>query len=305
MSAMEVRLLQAIRGDTPQEVLLFPQLMEENDALQKEVEMLKAQLAASGQTGQTATAPAAEPVSSFTEKFEHALEDAAPALAPVTGVTKPAPTPAPAPAPAAAAAPAPAPVPAAAAAPPSRPSFVPSNATAEDDDTEPTIVTPPMENWEPLPDVKSAAGTQVEKSVKEYYGKVRRDRFKLRWVMFGFDEDGHWIIPLATMKKTSDIKEDWETFLENLPDSNALFAVYAFDYIETNGAYSDQDSQITKSKLAMFVYTPKTCPTKSKMLVASSCSVMQTVCSGVLDATIMDKDDCDWDSAAEMLGIDL
>ena len=48
--------------------------------------MLKAQLAASGQTGQTATAPAAEPVSSFTEKFEHALEDAAPALAPVTGI---------------------------------------------------------------------------------------------------------------------------------------------------------------------------------------------------------------------------
>merc|ERR1712086_1111579 len=122
----------------------------------------------------------------------------------------------------------------------------------------------------------------------------------------GFDETGSWIVPLQTQKATEDFKADWEGFIEELPDSKSLYAIYAFDYVETNGAYSDGDTKLKKSKLVLFTYTPKTCPMTSKMLVASSAASMQQVCKGTIDASFHDKEQYEeWNEAAILLGIEI
>ena len=70
-----------------------------------------------------------------------------------------------------------------------------------------------------------------------------------------------------------------------LLNSHSCFAVHAIDYIETNGRHTDV---VTKSKLALFTYTPKTSEMESK-IGGILCSCDATVCRGTQSILYMTK----------------
>lgn len=161
---------------------------------------------------------------------------------------------------------------------------------------------PPSGEWTAVPGIRSMAGIQVEKSVKDCFNKVRREATGTRWMTFKFDPSCVWVIPEAQGMATKDYKQDWLDFLDFLPESEARFAIYGFEYVETAGSYG---GSVPKSKLTLFTWTPENCPIKGKMLASSSTAALKGVCKGTIDQAIHDKDDCDWKAIALELGCKL
>eukprot|EP00656_Telonema_subtile_P009736 TRINITY_DN145_c0_g1_i1.p1 TRINITY_DN145_c0_g1~~TRINITY_DN145_c0_g1_i1.p1 ORF type:complete len:266 (-),score=78.07 TRINITY_DN145_c0_g1_i1:183-980(-) len=147
------------------------------------------------------------------------------------------------------------------------------------------------------------AGIMVESSCAKVYNDVRRTRNGLRWGMFQFDKSCSWIIPTAQCKATDDFGGDWANFVSYLPEKSSAYAVYNFDYNEINGRYSDGDSTNVKSRFCLFAWSPKGSGVKMKMLSATSVKAIKEVCKGTVEASIHDKEECDWDSICQVLRI--
>jgi len=285
MKQMESTLLAAVRGETAaQDEDAIASLVEENIALKKEVERLR-ELSTKNDEPPTPTKTRKDtaPPEAAEAKREVEPTEVKPPPAAATGADT-------------------------VIAPSSPHSAVPA-AKAVPRSAQPELPEPEhvsSESHKAIDGIRGMAGIEIDTGCRDVFNKVRRERFGLRWATMGFDKTGSWIVPLQTQKATEDFKADWEGFIEELPDSKSLYAIYAFDYVETNGAYSDGDTKLKKSKLVLFTYTPKTCPMTSKMLVASSAASMQQVCKGTIDASFHDKEQYEeWNEAAILLGIEI
>jgi hypothetical protein len=158
---------------------------------------------------------------------------------------------------------------------------------------------PPKSQWVAIPGIRSMAGIQVEQSCKDAFNKVRRESTGTRWTIYKFDKRMEWIIPFAEGEETADYRTDWANFLDALPETEACYAIYGFAYVETAGSYG---GSVPKSKLTLFTWAPDGAPTKDKMVASSSTAALKGVTKGALDQTIHNKDDCDWENIAQLLG---
>jgi len=148
------------------------------------------------------------------------------------------------------------------------------------------------------------AGIMVEKTCAKIYNDVRRTKNGLRWGMFQFDKSCSWIIPVATCLSTDDFGQDWADFAAYLPDGKSVYAVYNFDYEETNGRYSDGASINLKSKMCLFTWSPKACGIKQKMLSATSVKAIKEICKGTIEASMHSPDEAEWEEICSNLRID-
>jgi len=148
------------------------------------------------------------------------------------------------------------------------------------------------------------AGIMVEKTCAKIYNDVRRTKNGLRWGMFQFDKSCSWIIPVATCLSTDDFGQDWADFAAYLPDGKSVYAVYNFDYEETNGRYSDGASINLKSKMCLFTWSPKACGIKQKMLSATSVKAIKEICRGTIEASMHSPDEAEWEEICSNLRID-
>lgn len=75
------------------------------------------------------------------------------------------------------------------------------------------------------------------------------------------------------VKEASD-NADYDEFLSKLPENNALYAVYDFEYELTAG-------EGKRSKLIFFAWSPDTAPIKAKMVYASSKDALRRSLNGI------------------------
>ncbi|CDR41392.1 CYFA0S07e01530g1_1 [Cyberlindnera fabianii] len=75
------------------------------------------------------------------------------------------------------------------------------------------------------------------------------------------------------VKETS-TSDDYDEFLGKLPENDALYAVYDFEY-------ELQAGEGKRSKIVFFAWSPDTAPIKSKMVYASSKDALRRSLNGV------------------------
>jgi hypothetical protein len=161
------------------------------------------------------------------------------------------------------------------------------------------------DSWVEDPNAQGGmAGIMVEKTCAKIYNDVRRTKNGLRWGMFQFDKSCSWIIPVATCLSTDDFGQDWADFAAYLPAGKSVYAVYNFDYEETNGRYSDGASINLKSKMCLFTWSPKACGIKQKMLSATSVKAIKEICKGTIEASMHSPEEAEWEEICSNLRID-
>lgn len=92
---------------------------------------------------------------------------------------------------------------------------------------------------------------------------------KYKFVLFGLNDNKTEII----VKDTSS-EEEYDAFLEKLPENDCLYAVYDFEY-EIGG------NEGKRSKIIFYTWSPDTAPIRSKMLYASSKDALRRALNGV------------------------
>lgn len=92
---------------------------------------------------------------------------------------------------------------------------------------------------------------------------------KYKFVLFGLNDNKTEII----VKDTSS-EEEYDAFLEKLPENDCLYAVYDFEY-EIGG------NEGKRSKIVFYTWSPDTAPIRSKMLYASSKDALRRALNGV------------------------
>lgn len=74
--------------------------------------------------------------------------------------------------------------------------------------------------------------------------------------------------------KDTSSEEEYDAFLEKLPENDCLYAVYDFEY-EIGG------NEGKRSKIVFYTWSPDTAPIRSKMLYASSKDALRRALNGV------------------------
>ncbi|SCU89362.1 LAMI_0D13300g1_1 [Lachancea mirantina] len=92
---------------------------------------------------------------------------------------------------------------------------------------------------------------------------------KYKFVLFGLNENKTSIV----VKETS-TEQDYDAFLEKLPENECLYAVYDFEY-EIGG------NEGKRSKIVFYTWSPDTAPVRSKMVYASSKDALRRALNGV------------------------
>lgn len=92
---------------------------------------------------------------------------------------------------------------------------------------------------------------------------------KYKFVLFGLNDDKTQIV----VKETS-TEQDYDAFLEKLPENECLYAVYDFEY-EIGG------NEGKRSKIIFFTWSPDTAPIRSKMVYASSKDALRRALNGI------------------------
>ena len=75
------------------------------------------------------------------------------------------------------------------------------------------------------------------------------------------------------VKETS-TEQDYDAFLEKLPENECLYAIYDFEYDLGN-------NEGKRSKIIFFTWSPDTAPVRSKMMYASSKDALRRALNGV------------------------
>lgn len=92
---------------------------------------------------------------------------------------------------------------------------------------------------------------------------------KYKFVLYCLNENKTEIV----VKETSN-DDSYDAFLEKLPESDCLYAVYDLEY-EISG------SEGKRSKIVFFTWSPDTAPIRSKMVYASSKDALRRALNGI------------------------
>ena len=92
---------------------------------------------------------------------------------------------------------------------------------------------------------------------------------KLKYIIFALNDAKTDII----VEKTSN-DEDYEKFVEELPENECKYAVYDFSYELAAG-------EGKRSKIVFFTWSPDSAPIRSKMVYASSKDALRRALNGV------------------------
>ncbi|CAG99054.1 cofilin [Kluyveromyces lactis] len=92
---------------------------------------------------------------------------------------------------------------------------------------------------------------------------------KYKFILYALNDSKTEII----VKETS-AEQDYDKFLEQLPENDCLYAVYDFEYELGN-------NEGKRSKIVFFTWSPDTAPVRSKMVYASSKDALRRALNGV------------------------
>jgi len=179
---------------------------------------------------------------------------------------------------------------------PAAPAAAPAARQSQSAEVESDFELPNKSEWIAIKGVTSTSGVYVESRCKLGYDMVRRSRSGVRWVMFEFDPKMEWIIPTKKGMATEDYRTDWANFVTILPDKQACYVLYNFEYADAGGSgYAQAGRDVLKSKMTLFAWTDSGCKVKERMVAASSQSAIKQVCKGSMDQAVHDKKDMEYD----------
>lgn len=92
---------------------------------------------------------------------------------------------------------------------------------------------------------------------------------KYKFILYALNDNKTEII----VKETS-ADQEYDAFLEKLPENDCLYAVYDFEYELAN-------NEGKRSKIVFFTWSPDTAPVRSKMVYASSKDALRRALNGV------------------------
>lgn len=92
---------------------------------------------------------------------------------------------------------------------------------------------------------------------------------KYKFILYALNDSKTEII----VKETS-TEQDYDAFLEKLPENECLYAIYDFEYDLGN-------NEGKRSKIIFFTWSPDTAPVRSKMMYASSKDALRRALNGV------------------------
>lgn len=92
---------------------------------------------------------------------------------------------------------------------------------------------------------------------------------KYKYIIYTLNEDKTQIV----VKETS-LDNDYDSFLEKLPENDCLYAVYDFEY-------EISASEGKRSKMIFIAWSPDTAPIRSKMVYASSKDALRRALNGI------------------------
>lgn len=92
---------------------------------------------------------------------------------------------------------------------------------------------------------------------------------KYKFILFSLNEDKTKIV----VKETS-TNQEYDAFLEKLPEDDCLYAIYDFEYELGNG-------EGKRSKIVFFTWSPDTAPIRAKMVYAASKDSLRRALNGV------------------------
>ncbi|ODQ76920.1 hypothetical protein BABINDRAFT_55433 [Babjeviella inositovora NRRL Y-12698] len=114
----------------------------------------------------------------------------------------------------------------------------------------------------------SRSGVSVADESLSTFNELKLGK-KLKYVIFSLNDKKTEIV----VEKTSD-EQDYEKFLEDLPENDCRYAVYDFEY-EIGGGEGK------RSKIVFFTWSPDTAPVRAKMVYASSKDALRRALNGV------------------------
>merc|ERR1712025_1060518 len=82
---------------------------------------------------------------------------------------------------------------------------------------------------------------------EDAYKKVKKGL--IRAAIYGFNDKRTSIVVKNEIAKSPDFSADWDVFMEQLPAKDVMYAVYDFEYYDTQSGYSDGESAPVKSKM--------------------------------------------------------
>ncbi|CCE86822.1 Piso0_005335 [Millerozyma farinosa CBS 7064] len=92
---------------------------------------------------------------------------------------------------------------------------------------------------------------------------------KYKFIIYGLNESKTEIV----VQETS-TEQDYDSFLQRLPENDCKYAVYDFEYDIGRG-------EGKRSKIVFFTWSPDTAPIRSKMVYASSKDALRRALNGV------------------------
>ncbi|RLV86953.1 Cofilin [Meyerozyma sp. JA9] len=111
---------------------------------------------------------------------------------------------------------------------------------------------------------------------------------KFKFIIFALNDKKTQII----VEETS-TDQDYEAFLEKLPENECKYAIYDFEY-EISG------SEGKRSKIVFFTWSPDNSPVRSKMVYASSKDALRRALNGIsADIQGTDFSEVSYDSVLE------
>jgi len=155
--------------------------------------------------------------------------------------------------------------------------------------------------WKAIPGLKSTSGVSCEESCKEAFNRVRRDRTGIRYAIFDFDSKLSWIYPSREGVQTDDYEADWASFVADLPEGGACYAVYNFTYMDSGGSGYSQGGDVEKNKTILFNWSDNTCKVKLRMVSASSAAAIKQVCKGTLDQPVHYKEEMEYNNMCDRM----
>lgn len=92
---------------------------------------------------------------------------------------------------------------------------------------------------------------------------------KYKFIIYGLNE-----LKTEIVVQETSTEQDYDSFLQRLPENDCKYAVYDFEYDIGRG-------EGKRSKIVFFTWSPDTAPIRSKMVYASSKDALRRALNGV------------------------
>jgi len=121
----------------------------------------------------------------------------------------------------------------------------------------------------------SRSGVGLTKDVVDTFEELKLGK-KLAYVLYRFTDDSKQITTEDKVEKVASKtpKEQYEEFIEKLPENQCRYVVYDFTYDLPNG-------EGTRNKILLITWSPDNAPVRNKMLCASSKDALRRSLTGV------------------------